>query len=109
MKHNAISYSTRALMILSLIQILSHSAQAQTTYSINSNANWSAKLPATCSSCTINIASGVTLTVDETATCQNCTFAGGTVSIANQTFNIQYSGSSVVTTNFNGTNLVASG
>ncbi len=66
-------------------------------------------LPATCYACTIDIASGVTLTVDKSETCQNCTFSGGTVSIASQTLNIQYAGSTVATTNFNGTNLVASG
>jgi hypothetical protein len=109
MKHIRISYLTRALMILTLIQILSNSAKAQTSYSIISNSNWSAKLPTTCYACTINIPSGVTLTVNESVTCQNCTFVGGTVSIASETLNIQYAGSTVATTNFNGTNLVASG
>jgi hypothetical protein len=103
-----VSYSTRALVILTLIQILSISVKAQTSYSISANANWSATLPTTCYACTINIASGVTLTVDKSVTCQNCTFVGGTVSIASQTFNIQYAGSET-TTYFNGTNLVASG
>jgi hypothetical protein len=108
MKHIYVSYLKRALMIFTLIQILSNSAKAQTSYSITSNANWSAKLPSTCSACTINISSGVTLTVNESATCQNCTFVGGIVSIASETFNLQYTGSQT-TTNFNGTNLVATG
>jgi hypothetical protein len=108
MQHIRISYPTRALVILTLMQILSISVKAQTSYSIGSNSNWSATLPNTCYACTINIASGVTLTVDKSATCQNCTFVGGTVSIASQTFNIQYAGSETAT-NFNGTNLVASG
>jgi len=94
-------------MTLALI-ILNHAVFAQTTYSINSNTNWSSKLPSTCNSCTINIAAGVTLTVNGTETCQNCTFSGGTVAITSQTFNIQYTGG-VTTTNFNGTNLVAAG
>jgi hypothetical protein len=108
MKHIRISYCKRALVILTLIQILTISVKAQTSYSISSNANWSATLPSTCYACTINIASGATLTVDKSSTCQNCTFVGGTVSIASQTFNIQYAGSETAT-NFNGTNLVASG
>jgi hypothetical protein len=108
MKHIYVSYMKRAVMIFTLIQILGNSTMAQTSYSITSNANWSAKLPITCSACTINIASGVTLTVDKSETCQNCTFVGGTVSIASQTLNLQYTGS-VTTTNFNGTNLLATG
>jgi hypothetical protein len=99
----------RALMIFTLLQILTSSVNAQTTYAINSNANWSTTLPSTCYACTINIASGVTLTVDKSETCQNCTFSGGTVSISSETLNIQYAGSTVATTNFNGTNLVANG
>lgn len=79
-----------------------------TSYSIPSNANWSSKLPATCANCTIIIASNATLTIDESVTCQNCTFEGGTVSMSNQTLNIQYTGS-LTTTSFIGTNLVANG
>jgi hypothetical protein len=109
MKHIYVSYLKRALMIFTLIQIISNTAKAQTSYSITSNANWSAKLPTTCNACTINISSGVTLTVDKSETCQNCTFVGGTVSIASQTLNLQYTGSTVTATNFNGTNLVATG
>lgn len=108
MKHIRISYRTRALVILTLIQILSISVKAQTSYSISSNSNWSATLPTTCYACTINIGSGVTLTVDKSVTCQNCTFVGGTVAVASETFNIQYAGG-LTATNFNGTNLVASG
>ena len=110
MKHIYVSYLKRALLIFTLIQILSNSAKAQTSYSITSNSNWSAKLPSTCYACTINIASGVTLTVDKSETCQNCTFVGGTVSInGTNALNLQYAGSTVTTTNFNGTNLVSSG
>ncbi|HEV3411813.1 MAG TPA: T9SS type A sorting domain-containing protein [Puia sp.] len=102
MKHIHVSLITTALMILNF------SVFGQTTYTINSNANWSAVLPATCNTCTINIGSAATLTVDESVTCQNCTFSGGNVSIASKTLNIQYSGS-VTTTNFNNTKLVATG
>jgi len=110
MKHIYVSYMKPALMILTLIQILSNAANAQTTYTINSNANWSTALPATCNACTINIAAGVTLTVDKSETCQNCTFSGGTISInGSNALNLQYTGTTVATTNFNGTNLVANG
>ncbi|HUB60493.1 MAG TPA: T9SS type A sorting domain-containing protein [Puia sp.] len=109
MKHIYVSCINRVLIIFTLIQILSNPVKAQTSYSINSDKSWSAVLPASCNSCTINIASGITLTVNETATCQNCTFVGGTVSIASKTLNLQYSGGSPVTTNFNGTDLAASG
>ena len=88
--------------------ILTFSASAQTSYTIGSNAKWSSVLPSTCFSCTINIASSVTLTIDQSATCQNCVFNGGNVAIASQTLNIQYAGP-VTTTSFNGTNLAATG
>jgi hypothetical protein len=102
MKHIRISLLTIVLIGLHI------SLYAQSSYTINSNVNWSAALPSTCYACTINIGSGATLTVNVSATCQNCTFAGGTVSIASQTLNIQYAGS-LATTNFNGTQLLASG
>ena len=102
MKHIRISLLTIALIVLHI------SLNAQSSYAINSNVNWSAALPSTCYACTINIGSGATLTVNESATCQNCTFVGGTVSIASQTLNIQYAGG-LTTTNFNGTQLLASG
>ncbi|HET6256419.1 MAG TPA: T9SS type A sorting domain-containing protein [Puia sp.] len=102
MKHIHISLITLTLMILNF------SAFAQTTYTINSSANWSAKLPTTCNACTINIGSAATLTIDETVTCQNCTIAGGTVAIAGKTLNLQYTGSQTAT-DFNNTKLLASG
>jgi hypothetical protein len=74
---------------------------AQTSYSITGNKNWSAVLPSTCANCTINISSGVTLTIDGSVTCQNCTFqGGGNMSMNNQTLNLQYTGNSPVTTVF---------
>lgn len=102
MKHIHVSLITIALMLLNL------SVFAQTTYTINSNANWSSVLPGTCNTCTINIGSSATLTIDASETCQNCTFSGGSIAITNKTLNIQYSGS-VTTTNFNNTKLVANG
>lgn len=57
--------------------------KAQTTYTISANTSYTkAKYPSYCSSCTFNIASGVTLTLDNaSATCANCTFKGGDVSV----------------------------
>jgi hypothetical protein len=80
------------------------SVQGQTTYKITSNSNWSAKLPSTCADCNIIISTGVTLTMDGSFTCQNCSFQGGTVSMTSKTLNIQYTGGSPVTTSFDGTN-----
>jgi hypothetical protein len=77
------------------------SVSAQTNYSISANKSWSAVLPATCANCTINVSAGVTLTIDGSETCQNCTFqGGGNISMNNQTLNLQYTGSSPVTTVF---------
>lgn len=95
--------------LITLTAILFFSAAQAQTYNITSNGNWSATLPNTCANCTINISSGVTLTVDGSFTCQNCTFQGGAVSMTNQTLNIQYTGGSPVTTYFNSTNLFAYG
>jgi hypothetical protein len=59
---------------LASVQALS----AQTTYNINSNTTYSAAgIPVTCNNCTINIANGVTLTIDKNITLQNVAFNGG--------------------------------
>src|ERR1700744_471105 len=97
----------KTLWILALL-IMSGSVFAQKTYTLPSSANWSAVLPSTCYACTISIASGTTLTMDVAATCQNCIFQGGTLSINNLALNIQYAGSQT-TTFFNGTNVQVSG
>jgi hypothetical protein len=75
--------------------------QAQTTYNITTAGTWSAGLPANCANCTINISAAATLTIDEAVTCQNCVFKGGSLSMTDQTLNIQYAGS-LTTTVFNG-------
>jgi len=90
------------LLIVPFSYAVSVSAQA---YSITSNGNWSTALPSTCTNCTINISSNVTLTIDGSETCQNCTFqGGGNISMNNQTLNLQYTGNSLVTTVFNNIN-----
>ncbi len=86
--------------IIVLFTLTLNIVHGQTTYTITSNKNWSAVLPNTCANCTIVISSGVTLTIDGSFSCQNCTFQGGNISMTDQTLNIQYTGSSVVTTNF---------
>src|SRR5579863_6334963 len=79
----------------------------QTTYKITTNTKWSAALPSTCYECTINISAGVTLTIDENATCQNCVISGGAMSMTGETLNIQYTGSETAT-DFNNTSLTVS-
>lgn len=93
-------------MILALMGVSTLSFAG--TYVISSNNNWSSVLPSTCANCTISISSGVVLTIDESVTCQNCTFSGGTIVITSQTLNIQYA-NSLATTNFIGTNLQVNG
>jgi hypothetical protein len=99
-------YKSIPLLIFSLI--LTTTCLYATSYVISANTNWSAKLPATCANCTIIISGNATLTINEAVTCQNCTFEGGTVSMTNQTLNLQYSGSTTATS-FIGTDLVANG
>lgn len=102
----------RSNLILPLIATLfmSSSVIAQTAYTLSTSATtqWSAVLPSTCYDCTITIPSGSTLVVNESVTCQNCTFSGGTLSISSETLNIQYAGS-LTTTYFNGTTVLVSG
>jgi type IX secretion system substrate protein len=99
--------STLLIALVSLIFV--NSVEAQMTYSINANNTWSAKLPATCYECTINIATGMTLTINEDATCQDCTINGGTISMTSESLNIQYTGSTPITTYFNGVNFQIAG
>jgi len=49
---------------------------AQTTYTISSSSNYSVNIPSQCTNCTINIASGVTLTIDQDIYLQNVAFNG---------------------------------
>jgi len=106
-----ISKMTRSNLIFLLIAafLMSSSVNAQKTYTLSTGTtSWSSVLPSTCDACTISIPSGSTLTVNESVTCQNCTFEGGTLSISSETLNIQYAGS-LTTTYFNGTTVLVSG
>ncbi|MDO6433336.1 T9SS type A sorting domain-containing protein [Flavitalea sp. BT771] len=87
------------IALLALSFLTTGSVLGQTSYLITSNKSWSAVLPNTCANCSIVISSGVTLTIDQSVTCQNCTFEGGNLSMTDKTLNIQYAGS-VVTTLF---------
>lgn len=102
----------RSIIILPLIAtlLMGSSVIAQTAYTLSASATtqWSAALPSSCYACTITIPSGSTLAVNESVTCQNCTFSGGTLLISNETLNIQYAGS-LTTTTFNGTSVLVSG
>jgi Secretion system C-terminal sorting domain len=95
------------LLTLSIL-VAAGEAKAGTTYNINSNSNWSAVIPATCANCIINVASGATLTVDESVTCQSCTFSGGNITMAAYTMNLQ-SATGTYTVAFTGVNLSTTG
>jgi hypothetical protein len=56
------------------------SLQAATTYNITSDTKWSSSLPSYCNKCTINISSGVILTLNS-GMCNDCTFSGGTLKV----------------------------
>jgi hypothetical protein len=56
-------------------------ASAQTTYNVTSNTTYSkANIPTLCINCNINIADGVTLTVDKDIYLMNVSFSGGATS-----------------------------
>lgn len=88
-------YTHAVTLLLSFSSIFT--IQAGTTYNITSNSNWSAVLPSTCLDCTIKISNNVTLTINGSMTCQNCTFQGGTLAMTNQTLNLQYAGTQTTT------------
>jgi hypothetical protein len=68
--------------IFTLITGVSFSANAQTTYPITSNVSTSSfGTGAICTNCNIVISPGVTVTIDNTCSCNTCTFTGGTIKI----------------------------
>lgn len=75
-----------ALFALTTLISLSGSAQIHNITS-NTNSSSLAYFPS-CSGCTFNISSGVTLTINANATCTKCTFNGGTVNISSGTLNL---------------------
>lgn len=69
-------------IIVILIAGLSLSGHAQTIVNITSNTSTSTYgTGAICTNCIINISPGVTLTINNTCSCNTCTFSGGTVNI----------------------------
>ena len=91
-------------------------ATAQTTYTISANSTYSAtKIPSQCSNCNINIADGVTLTIDQDIYLQNTAFTGGSkgssivVDSKKVTFWSAGSFSNIAATFSNTANLVNSG
>ena len=79
--------------------------KAQTVYNVTSNKNWSNNYPTTCNSCTFNISSGVTVTVDRNITLQNPTFNGGTVVVNDNSVTLQLK-NGAGRSNFNNTKFV---
>jgi len=55
---------------------------AATTYTVSANTSWNGTYPGYCNTCTFNISSGITLTLNTNATCYNCTINGGTVNLS---------------------------
>jgi Secretion system C-terminal sorting domain len=99
--------TTRSTLLIAALVTVHSMTFGQKTYSITSNTKWSAVLPSPCDACTIDISSGVTLTIDENATCQNCVISGGAMSMTGETLNIQYTGAET-TTDFSNTTLTVS-
>jgi Secretion system C-terminal sorting domain len=89
--------------------ITAGTAKAGTTYNITSNSNWSTfTIPTTCANCTIKISAGVTLTIDKSVTCQQCTIQGGNLSMGSFTLNLQFISSNTPTV-FTGVNFNVTG
>src|ERR1017187_9003405 len=99
---------TISTLLLTISLLIAAGEAKAGTYNISSNSNWSAVMPATCANCIINVSAGVTLTVDESVTCQSCTFSGGNVTMAAYTMNLQ-SAVGTFTVAFTGVNLSTTG
>jgi hypothetical protein len=83
-----------------VLMIFLSSLQAQ-TYNITSNSLWSTVHPGDCWTCTFNISSGITLTLNTNNTCGTCTINGGTLKMSSG-FNFQSVVFSGTTINLNG-------
>lgn len=102
---------TISTLLLTLTALIAAgTAKAGTTYNITANSNWSTfTIPTTCANCTINISPGVTLTVDKSVTCQQCTIqGGGNMTMGAFTMNIQFIASNTYTF-FSGINFTIAG
>src|ERR1700730_7840183 len=68
--------------LFTLITGISLSAKAQTTYNITSNVSTSSYGSGPiCTNCIIVISPAGTVTINNNASCNTCTFTGGTISI----------------------------
>jgi hypothetical protein len=83
-----------------VLLILLSGLQAQ-TYNITSNSLWSTVHSGDCWTCTFNISTGVTLTLNTNNTCGTCTINGGTVNMTSS-FGFQSVVFSGTTINLNG-------
>lgn len=90
------------------LTLITLSALSQTTYKITSSSNWSSSIPTSCINCTIDISGSATLTVDQSVTCMNCSFDGGSILIPGKALTLLYAGS-LTPTSFSGTTLTATG
>jgi hypothetical protein len=83
-----------------VLMIFLNSLHAQ-TYNITSNSLWSAVHPGDCWTCTFNISSGITLTLNTNNTCGTCTINGGILNMSSS-FSFQSVVFSGTTINMNG-------
>ena len=114
---NTVKKATKSLTVLTAFAALvstdtataqenSNVKAARIVYTVNSSRNWSDGIPAKCKNCTVNISTGMTLTIDKAVSCENCSFQGGTLSLTNLA--LQFTGSAVPVS-FAGTNLMVYG
>ncbi len=91
------------LNICILIATLTNVQAKTTTYNVTANSTYSANgIPSQCTNCIINIANGVTLTLDQDIFLQNVTFNGGTISTDTKNITFWSAGAfNNVTVNFN--------
>ena len=84
------------IFLLTLLSV-SINSFAQTSYTIAASGKWSTSIPTSCINCTITIASGKTVSIDQSITCMNCIINGGAITDSNQTFSLLYAGSQTTT------------
>ena len=95
-------------LLITITALTAANTAKANTYNINSNSNWSAVMPSTCANCVINIATGITLTVNQDETCQGCTISGGNMAMGAHTLNLQ-SATGTQTVYFNNVNFIING
>ncbi|MES1159652.1 MAG: hypothetical protein ABUM51_02760, partial [Bacteroidota bacterium] len=70
------------ILLSVLLTVFVHKTSTATAYNITTNTSWATLIGYSCSGCTFNISTGVTLTLDQQyGACGTCTVTGGTVNI----------------------------